>query len=126
MKIELNFKEILNQFYQSAFGQLNKFRGVFSNDIGIDLGTANTLVFVRGKGIVNNPSDATGERPVSNVVLVLPGPDHAEPSPLEPRLAGPFVNVFGPTVSDSQAQSAAMADPGSIGGLLHAMVSGSL
>ncbi len=29
----------------------------FSNDIGIDLGTANTLVFVRGQGIVlNEPS----------------------------------------------------------------------
>jgi len=29
----------------------------FSNDIGIDLGTANTLVYVRGKGIVvNEPS----------------------------------------------------------------------
>ena len=39
-------------FYKSAFGKLNQFRGVFSNDIGIDLGTANTLVYVRGKGIV--------------------------------------------------------------------------
>ncbi len=28
------------------------FSGFFSNDIGIDLGTANTLVFVRGKGII--------------------------------------------------------------------------
>src|SRR6188474_1932917 len=29
----------------------------FSNDIGIDLGTANTLVYVKGKGIViNEPS----------------------------------------------------------------------
>ncbi len=28
------------------------FQGLFSNDIGIDLGTANTLVFVRDKGIV--------------------------------------------------------------------------
>lgn len=28
------------------------FSGFFSNDIGIDLGTANTLVYVRGKGIV--------------------------------------------------------------------------
>lgn len=39
---------------RSAMGSLNlkKFRGVFSNDIGIDLGTANTLVCVRGKGIV--------------------------------------------------------------------------
>lgn len=36
---------------------LNKFLGFFSHDIGIDLGTANTLVYVRGKGIViNEPS----------------------------------------------------------------------
>ena len=25
--------------------------GIFSKDIGIDLGTANTLVYVKGKGI---------------------------------------------------------------------------
>src|SRR3989344_5025345 len=31
---------------------LDKFFSVFANDIGIDLGTANTLVWVRGKGIV--------------------------------------------------------------------------
>ncbi len=35
----------------------NKIFGIFSKDIGIDLGTANTLVYVRGKGIViNEPS----------------------------------------------------------------------
>ncbi|PIZ98544.1 MAG: rod shape-determining protein, partial [Candidatus Komeilibacteria bacterium CG_4_10_14_0_2_um_filter_37_10] len=35
----------------------NKLFGYFSHDIGIDLGTANTLVYVRGKGIViNEPS----------------------------------------------------------------------
>lgn len=35
----------------------NKFFGRFSKDIGIDLGTANTLVFVKDKGIViNEPS----------------------------------------------------------------------
>ncbi|MGA0588772.1 rod shape-determining protein [Dyella sp. KRB-257] len=34
-----------------------KFRGIFSNDISIDLGTANTLIYVRGQGIVlNEPS----------------------------------------------------------------------
>jgi rod shape-determining protein MreB len=49
---QVSIKSIAKKFYNSAFGQLNKFRGVFSNDIGIDLGTANTLVFVRGKGIV--------------------------------------------------------------------------
>jgi len=32
----------------------NNILGTFSHDIGIDLGTANTLVFVRGKGIVIN------------------------------------------------------------------------
>ncbi len=31
---------------------LGKILGMFSNDIGIDLGTANTLIFVKGKGIV--------------------------------------------------------------------------
>jgi rod shape-determining protein MreB len=40
-----------------AFNPLNWFLGLFSLDIGIDLGTANTLVHVRGKGIViNEPS----------------------------------------------------------------------
>ena len=45
--------------------------GLFSNDLAIDLGTANTLTFVRGKGIVSNePSvvavqqDARGGRRV--------------------------------------------------------------
>ena len=40
-----------------AFSPLNWLLGLFSLDIGIDLGTANTLVYVRGKGIViNEPS----------------------------------------------------------------------
>ncbi|MCL5795387.1 MAG: rod shape-determining protein [Patescibacteria group bacterium] len=35
----------------------NNFFGLFSQDIGIDLGTANTLVYVKGRGIViNEPS----------------------------------------------------------------------
>lgn len=39
------------------FSPLNSILGVFSRDIGIDLGTANTLVMVRGEGIViNEPS----------------------------------------------------------------------
>ncbi|MGY6631347.1 MAG: rod shape-determining protein [Wenzhouxiangella sp.] len=34
-----------------------RLRGIFSNDLSIDLGTANTLIFVRGEGIVlNEPS----------------------------------------------------------------------
>lgn len=35
----------------------NKLRGLYSSDISIDLGTKNTLIYVRGKGIVlNEPS----------------------------------------------------------------------
>jgi len=34
-----------------------RFRGMFSNDLAIDLGTANTLIYIRGQGIVlNEPS----------------------------------------------------------------------
>ncbi len=42
---------------ESVFNLLNALFGIFSQDIGIDLGTANTLVYVRNKGIViNEPS----------------------------------------------------------------------
>ena len=35
----------------------SRFRGMFSNDLSIDLGTANTLIYARGQGIVlNEPS----------------------------------------------------------------------
>jgi len=50
---------------------LNKLLGVFSNDIAIDLGTANTLVFVKGKGIVcNEPSVVAVNRNSNKVVAV--------------------------------------------------------
>ena len=43
-----------------AFNPINWLLGLFSLDIGIDLGTANTLVYVKGKGIViNEPSWVT-------------------------------------------------------------------
>lgn len=43
-----------------AFNPINWLLGLFSLDIGIDLGTSNTLVNVRGKGIViNEPSWVT-------------------------------------------------------------------
>jgi rod shape-determining protein MreB len=32
----------------------NKIRGMFSNDLSIDLGTANTLIYMPGQGIVLN------------------------------------------------------------------------
>ena len=48
-----------------------KLLGRFSNDIGIDLGTANTLVYVRGKGIVvNEPSVVAVNQKTGQVVAV--------------------------------------------------------
>lgn len=54
-----------------AFNPLNWFLGFFSLDIGIDLGTANTLVFVRGKGIViNEPSWVAVEKKTRRPIAV--------------------------------------------------------
>ncbi|MCX6032666.1 MAG: rod shape-determining protein [Chloroflexi bacterium] len=45
--------------------------GLFSLDIGIDLGTANTLVYVRGRGIViNEPSVVAIERKSKKVLAI--------------------------------------------------------
>lgn len=50
---------------------LNKLFGLFSKDIGIDLGTANTLVYVRGRGIViNEPSVVAVNQKTNQVVAV--------------------------------------------------------
>lgn len=50
---------------------LKKLGGAFSTDIGIDLGTCNTLVYVRGKGIViSEPSVVAVERGTKKVVAV--------------------------------------------------------
>jgi rod shape-determining protein MreB len=55
---------------KSIFGQ-EGFRRMFSHDIGIDLGTANTLVYVRGKGIVlNEPSVVAINQKTGQVVAV--------------------------------------------------------
>ncbi|MEN9913271.1 MAG: hypothetical protein RLY66_679 [Candidatus Parcubacteria bacterium] len=51
--------------------QKDAFFARFSNDIGIDLGTANTLVYVRGKGIVvNEPSVVAVNQKTGQVVAV--------------------------------------------------------
>jgi rod shape-determining protein MreB len=49
----------------------NYLMGLFSNDMGIDLGTATTLVYVKGKGIVLcEPSVVAVERGTTNVLAV--------------------------------------------------------
>jgi len=50
---------------------LNPLLGLFSNDLAIDLGTANTLVYVKGKGIVlREPSVVTIERESKKILAV--------------------------------------------------------
>ena len=45
--------------------------GVFSHDIGIDLGTANTLVYVKGRGVViNEPSIVAMNQKTGQVVAI--------------------------------------------------------
>ena len=45
--------------------------GFFSNDLAIDLGTANTLVYVKGKGIVlDEPSVVAVEKSTNKVLAV--------------------------------------------------------
>lgn len=53
------------------FNPLNALLGLFSMDIGIDLGTANTLVSVRGKGIIiNEPSWVAIEKKSKKVLAI--------------------------------------------------------
>ena len=53
------------------FNPLNALLGLFSLDIGIDLGTANTLVSVRGKGIIiNEPSWVAIEKKSKKVLAI--------------------------------------------------------
>jgi rod shape-determining protein MreB len=50
---------------------LNKLFSLFSHDIGIDLGTANILVFVRGKGIViREPSVVAMHKKTKKVIAI--------------------------------------------------------
>lgn len=51
-------------------GILQKILGVFSNDMGIDLGTCNTIVCVRGRGIVLIEPSVVAVRKGTNKVLL--------------------------------------------------------
>jgi len=52
-------------------GIINYILGMFSSDMGIDLGTANSLIYVKGKGIVlTEPSVVAIQKGTSNVIAV--------------------------------------------------------
>ncbi|HPS21665.1 MAG TPA: rod shape-determining protein [Candidatus Paceibacterota bacterium] len=50
---------------------LDKFYKMFSNDIGIDLGTANTLVYLKGHGIVINEPSVVAVNQKTNQILAV-------------------------------------------------------
>ena len=56
--------------FRIAQNMANRVVGKFSTDLGIDLGTANTIVCVRGKGIVINEPSVVAVRAGTNQVLM--------------------------------------------------------
>jgi rod shape-determining protein MreB len=66
-----NIRDMIARLGNGALGKFGKLSGFFSNDIGIDLGTANTLVYVRGKGIVLAEPSVVSVDSVTNEVLAV-------------------------------------------------------
>ncbi|MCM8813738.1 MAG: rod shape-determining protein, partial [Candidatus Omnitrophica bacterium] len=61
----------MNNLWERMSGWVNSFQSFFSFDIGIDLGTANTLVYVKGEGIVLcEPSVVAVQKGTNQVVAV--------------------------------------------------------
>ena len=61
--IMINFKSISNP--------LNLILGFFSSDLGIDLGTANTLVYIKGKGVVIREPSAVARHKKTKEILAI-------------------------------------------------------
>src|ERR1700732_235076 len=60
-----------NGFHSSRSHNLRSLFSLFSSDLAIDLGTANTLVYARGRGIVvNEPSMVVVDRTTGQVEAV--------------------------------------------------------
>ncbi len=61
----------ISRFRESLLHPFHALAGMFSRDIGIDLGTANTMLYVRGEGIViNEPSIVAIKRDTHSVLAV--------------------------------------------------------
>jgi rod shape-determining protein MreB and related proteins len=68
---QFSFKEAFSRLFRRAANKFGRFSGLLSNDIGIDLGTANTLVYVRGKGIVLAEPSVVAVDASTNEVLAV-------------------------------------------------------
>ncbi|MBS0652298.1 MAG: rod shape-determining protein, partial [Verrucomicrobia bacterium] len=64
-------KNLVEKFGRGVLDKFGQVSGLFSNDIGIDLGTANTLVYVRGKGIVLAEPSVVAVDSSTNEVLAV-------------------------------------------------------
>lgn len=63
--------QLLSSLQKQLFSKWGQLTGFFSSDIGIDLGTANTLVYVRGKGIVLAEPSVVAVDSQTNAVLAV-------------------------------------------------------
>src|SRR3990167_4997782 len=61
----------IGDWKELSLKRFHRISGIFSSDIGIDLGTANTLVYVRGKGIVLAEPSVVAVDSLTNEVLAV-------------------------------------------------------
>lgn len=66
-----SFKTVFKTASGKFMNRFTSVSGLFSSDIGIDLGTANTLVYVRGKGIVLAEPSVVAVDSTNNEVLAV-------------------------------------------------------
>jgi rod shape-determining protein MreB len=71
MNPTLKKSELLSQIADAFQSRWQRFAALFTSDIGIDLGTANTLVYVRGKGIVLQEPSVVAVDSMTNEVLAV-------------------------------------------------------
>ena len=70
--VKLIIKRVLINIHKMPLNQLEGETGImFAKDIGIDLGTANVLIHVKGKGIVLNEPSVVAIDKQSNKVLAV-------------------------------------------------------
>ena len=67
----MSVQTLVKNLYKSGRRKVSRFRGMFSSDVGIDLGTANTLVFVRSRGIVLAEPSVVAVDSSTNEVLAV-------------------------------------------------------
>jgi rod shape-determining protein MreB len=70
-QVQNAWTKVVDFFKTHLLQRLNHFMGFFGTDIGIDLGTANTLVYVKGRGIVLVEPSVVAVDSLSNEVLAV-------------------------------------------------------